>query len=140
MKKAEINVGSTDQFTLSKRLMVGLDDGSEIGVFLVDSSFVAYENVCPHMGGPVCQGRLLGRTDEIFRSDQTSAGLTMIDDRPNIVCPWHGYEFDVGTGIHQGSPAIKLRPLDVRVEAGDVIVQLPHTSGRRGRIPGTVRS
>ena len=43
----------------------------------------------------------------------------------NVVCPWHGFEFDIRTGRHHGNPRYRLKPIKVRVEGGDVIVSLP---------------
>jgi nitrite reductase/ring-hydroxylating ferredoxin subunit len=31
-------------------------DALEVGIFRSGNRVVAYENVCPHAGGPVCQG------------------------------------------------------------------------------------
>ena len=41
-------------------------DALEVGIFRFGDRVVAYENVCPHAGGPVCQGKIfnqVGRTD-----------------------------------------------------------------------------
>ena len=37
--------------------------GSEIGVFRLGDEFFAYENKCPHLEGPVCQGKILAAGD-----------------------------------------------------------------------------
>jgi hypothetical protein len=33
----------------------------EVGIFRTGSKVLAYENVCPHAGGPVCQGKIFNR-------------------------------------------------------------------------------
>ena len=43
----------------------------EVGIFRLGERFVAYENRCPHHGGPVCQGKLFNRVEEIIMPDQT---------------------------------------------------------------------
>ena len=43
----------------------------------------------------------------------------------NMVCPWHGFEFDIRTGRHPGNPRYRLKSVKVRVEGADVIVTLP---------------
>ena len=97
----------------------------EVGIFRLGERFVAYENRCPHYGGPVCQGRLFNRVEEIIMPDQTSRGLRFSSSRRNIVCPWHGWEFDLETGRHCGDPKYRLRPIDVRVREDRVYVTLP---------------
>jgi nitrite reductase/ring-hydroxylating ferredoxin subunit len=46
----------------------------------------------------------------------------------HVVCPWHGYEFDVRTGVHPGNPRARLRKIAVRVSGDDVIVALPNSA------------
>jgi nitrite reductase/ring-hydroxylating ferredoxin subunit len=33
--------------------------GTSIGIFRLDGVLHAYENLCPHAGGPVCQGLMI---------------------------------------------------------------------------------
>src|SRR5437870_9086165 len=33
-------------------------DTIEVGIFRLGDQVLAYENVCPHAGGPVCQGKI----------------------------------------------------------------------------------
>jgi nitrite reductase/ring-hydroxylating ferredoxin subunit len=40
----------------------------------------------------------------------------------HIVCPWHGYEFHLDTGVHVGDGRLKLRKFDVITRDGDVYV------------------
>jgi nitrite reductase/ring-hydroxylating ferredoxin subunit len=48
----------------------------------------------------------------------------------NVVCPWHGYEFDIRTGRHPGNAKVGLRPMKVRVADGDVILTVPEARER----------
>jgi nitrite reductase/ring-hydroxylating ferredoxin subunit len=107
-------------------------DGTEVGVFCRNGKFTAFENVCPHMGGPVCQGKIIARVQELIADDKTSLGLAFSKDHTNIACPWHGYEFDVSTGQHQGNPRMRLRPVQIQVVDGELVVTLPE--GTRERI------
>ena len=99
-------------------------DALEVGVFRVGDQVFAYENVCPHAGGPVCQGKIFNRVEEALTPDKKSAGLKF-SDRRHIVCPWHGYEFDVETGCHPGNARMKLRRVKVDVRDGHIYVRLP---------------
>jgi nitrite reductase/ring-hydroxylating ferredoxin subunit len=99
-------------------------DAFEVGIFREGDRLVAYENHCPHDGGPVCQGKVIPRVEEELAADQTSCGLRFSNKR-NIVCPWHGWEFDLETGRHCGDPKYRLRPVDVKVRDNRVYVSVP---------------
>ena len=103
-----------------------------VGVFCRDGKFTAFENACPHMGGPVCQGKIIAGVQELIGEDKTSLGLAFAKDQVNIACPWHGYEFDIATGRHQGNPRLRLRPVAIEVVDGDLLITLPE--GMRERI------
>ena len=96
----------------------------EVGIFRLGDRLVAYENRCPHSGGPVCQGRLFNRVEEIIMPDQTSRGLRFARDM-HVVCPWHGYEFGLETGRHPGDPRVRLRPIPVRVVNDAIYIDTP---------------
>jgi nitrite reductase/ring-hydroxylating ferredoxin subunit len=127
----EIAIGKVAAFPDPGRRIVEVD-GVAVGVFCRGGTFTAYENVCPHMGGPVCQGKIIARVEERVGHDRASLGLSFSKEQTNIVCPWHGYEFDIATGRHQGNPRLRLRSVSVRVVDGDVRITLPE--GMRGRI------
>jgi nitrite reductase/ring-hydroxylating ferredoxin subunit len=78
----------------------------EVGIFRTGSKVLAYENVCPHAGGPVCQGKIFHQVEE-------------------IICPWHGYEFDLATGCHPGDASVRLTPVKVAVRDGQIYVSVP---------------
>jgi nitrite reductase/ring-hydroxylating ferredoxin subunit len=126
----EIVIGRADAFPDPGRKVVEVD-GVAVGVFLRNGRFTAYENVCPHMGGPVCRGRIIARVEERIADDKTSRGFAFAKEE-NVVCPWHGYEFDIGTGRHQGNPRVRLLPVPVTVVGGDLVLTLPQ--GTRERI------
>ena len=84
-------------------------DKLEVGIFRTGSKVLAYENVCPHAGGPVCQGKIFNQVEEVITPDKKSAGLRFGKQR-HIVCPWHGYEFDLATGCHPGDPSMQPHP------------------------------
>jgi nitrite reductase/ring-hydroxylating ferredoxin subunit len=130
----DVVIGRADAFPDPGRKVVEID-GVAVGVFCRDGKFTAYENVCPHMGGPVCRGKIIARVQELIADDKTSLGFAFSKDQTNIVCPWHGYEFDIGTGRHQGNQRLRLLPVKIKVAAGDLVVTLP--AGARQRIART---
>jgi nitrite reductase/ring-hydroxylating ferredoxin subunit len=120
----DVNVGSADSFGDPGRKLIE-SGGVEVGVFKLGGEFFAYENVCPHIGGPACQGKIIAKVEEVIAADRTSAGMEFSKTKINVVCPWHGYEFDIRTGRHHGNQRYRLKPIKVRVEGGDVVVSLP---------------
>jgi nitrite reductase (NADH) small subunit len=119
----EIMVGELREFAEGGYRVLKVDD-FEFGVFRQNGRLTAYENHCPHDGGPVCQGKVIPRVEEELAPDQTSRGLRF-SERKNIVCPWHGWEFDIATGRHAGDPKYRLRPVNIRIENDRVYVTLP---------------
>ena len=96
----------------------------EFGIFRQGERVFAWENRCPHAGGPVCQGKIYRKVDEVLGPDKKSLGLRFTAT-PQIVCPWHGYEFDVATGRHPGDPKFHLKAVEVAVRNGQLYVRAP---------------
>jgi nitrite reductase/ring-hydroxylating ferredoxin subunit len=120
----EIDLGPASDFADPGRKVIDVD-GTEFAVFHVRGEFSAFENVCTHMGGPACQGKMLPLVVEDVQPDGTSRGMQFSKNAYNVICPWHGFEYDIRTGIHAGYPRFKLRSTPVRVEAGNVLVTVP---------------
>ena len=59
----------------------------QVALFNVAGKIVACNNVCPHRGGPLGEGDLAGTI---------------------VTCPWHGWQFDVVTGVSPVNPAAKI--------------------------------
>jgi nitrite reductase (NADH) small subunit len=120
---AEVEIGKFADFAEGDYRVVDVD-GLEIGVFRIGKKLVAYKNECPHFGGPVCQGKIFNQTEELLGDDKTSRGLRFSSVR-NIVCPWHGYEFNIETGRHPGDPNVRLESIDVAVRDARIYLQVP---------------
>ncbi len=120
----EIDLGPAAEFADPGRRLIDVD-GTEFAVFHLRGEFRAFENVCTHMGGPACQGRILPKVVEVINADGTSTGLNLSKDTYNVTCPWHGFEYDIMTGIHVGYPRFKLRTTPVRIDGGHVLVTIP---------------
>ena len=74
-----------------------------VALFNVGGTFYALDGICPHQGGPLGKGALAGCI---------------------VTCPWHGFQFDVTTGQHQTSRSLVHGRFPVKVEAGEVWVDL----------------
>ncbi len=65
--------------------------------------FSAMDNVCAHRGGPLGQG---------------------VVDQGKIVCPWHGWQFDLVTGKSEQSATLGVAVYELKVDGDDVLVKL----------------
>lgn len=79
-------------------------EGLSIGVFHHKGGWYALRNSCVHRGGPVATGSL-------------------VDD--TLYCPWHGFSFDVSTGVCLLDPSARLETYRVSVRDGQVYLQIP---------------
>ena len=75
--------------------------GKRLAIFNVDGDYCAIDDTCLHKGGPLGEGMLLD-------------GI--------VTCPWHGWEYDVKTGVCQTNPQMKVTAYEVRVEGDDILV------------------
>lgn len=114
-------VSASDHIGDGSRLVVDVGDKT-IGIFRVDGKLYAWQNVCPHQRGPVCQGKMIPRVTEVIDAGGESQGFAFDESRPHIVCPWHGFEFDIRTGAHPGKPEIRLIPVVVEENTDGIYV------------------
>ena len=122
MPRGWVAVAQSDDIPDRGRLVVDVA-GVEIGIFRLDGCLYAWENVCAHAGGPVCQGKMINRVIERLDGKKRSLG----DDwgaSMHIVCPWHGYEYDLRTGRHPADPMSQLRAVVVEETNGEILVEL----------------
>lgn len=100
------------------RVIVELE-GQEIAVFNIEGELFAVANYCVHQAGPLCEGPLAGRTT----ADEN--GLWEYDDvEKNIVCPWHGWMFDVTTGENIDTDRYSVPTYGVEVDGEGVFIEL----------------
>ena len=111
-------VASTSEIPPGGNKVVDVD-GRDIVVFHVNGEFFALLNRCPHAGAPLekaaCVARLTSKEPGVYERSRVGELLR---------CPWHGWEFDLGTGCHSFTRAA-LRSYDVEIENDDVYVVLP---------------
>jgi nitrite reductase (NADH) small subunit len=122
-KKVSVKIGAAAEIKSAGRMMCSVQ-GVEIGIFAVDDELKGWRNECPHQSGPVCQGRVFRRVLENINDEQKSSGRIHHPSDINIVCPWHGIEFDIRTGKFPGNPKFALTPVDVELLDGDVYVRV----------------
>ena len=119
----EVFVANVDEIADRERRVVA-EGNLEIGVFRLGDEFFAWESNCPHMGGPVCQGKVMNRVNEVLDDDKKSRGFEFVEADVHIVCPWHGDEFNLRTGMHPGEPSARLTGFETVVRDGAVYVRV----------------
>ncbi len=95
----------------------------EAGVFRHDGGYYAYRNLCPHQGGPVCEGMQIPKVLAVLDDEGKFRGHTYRESEMHFVCPWHGYEYNMKTGECAGDPAIRLHKQEVLERDGSVYVR-----------------
>lgn len=73
----------------------------EIGLFNVDGSIYALDNICPHQGAALSEG---------WMEDGT------------VTCPWHAWCFDLRTGKMRLGGFDGVDAFETKVEDGDIFV------------------
>jgi 3-phenylpropionate/trans-cinnamate dioxygenase ferredoxin subunit len=105
--------------------------GRSIGVFRVGERFYGIRNRCPHQGGPLCLGHVLG--DAVA---DTPGDARISDDPLRIACPWHGWEYDLDSGqSFMGGAMAGVRSYGVGVEGGGSLLEEALASSGE-RVPG----
>jgi nitrite reductase/ring-hydroxylating ferredoxin subunit len=88
-------------------------DSTEVAVIRHQDDYFAYRNLCPHQGGPACEGVLMPGVVDRINDAGAFLGQGFDEADMHIVCPWHGYEFHLATGEHAGDKKLKLKRYDV---------------------------
>jgi ferredoxin-nitrite reductase len=76
--------------------------GDEMAVFKSNGKLYGVQNICPHEGGQLCNGWI---------------------DRGEVVCPLHGYKFDLKTGACSTDPTLRVKVFHLVAEGEQVIVE-----------------
>lgn len=76
-------------------------EGNQIAVFNIDGAFYAIDNVCRHRNGPLAEGDVEGTV---------------------VTCPWHGWTYDVTTGVSPDDPECVNACFEVKIEGDDILL------------------
>ena len=117
----EVYVCSRAHLTEDTRMVVDVE-GKEIVVFERGDRVYALSNTCLHMGGPVGRGELIPKVEVKLGEHQTYEMEYFSDTTVHLVCPWHGFEYDIDTGQVAAEPSRKLPTYEVVEREGDVYV------------------
>ena len=79
-------------------------EGRIYALFHSGGAISAIDGICPHQGGPLAEGVVVENL---------------------VTCPWHGWQFDVRTGRSNLGGRMRQAVYNVKVEGGDVLVEIP---------------
>lgn len=75
----------------------------DIALYKYEGNFYALDNTCLHRGGQLGDGHM---------------------DGPNVICPLHGWDYDVKTGVSRYEPKEKIATFPVQVEGDKVMIDV----------------
>jgi nitrite reductase (NADH) small subunit len=111
-------VGHVDEIPVGTHKVVDIGRYG-VGVYNVRGRFYAIANFCPHEGGPLCSGRVHGRS---VLDEQAPGRASTVQDGEYIYCPWHQWGFELATGTSAVKPEWSIRTYPVRVVGQQIVV------------------
>jgi ferredoxin-nitrite reductase len=76
--------------------------GEEMAIFKCNGQLYGVQNICPHQGGQLCDGRIEGG---------------------EVVCPVHGYKFDLKTGACSTDPKLRVKVFRLVAQGDQFMVE-----------------
>jgi 3-phenylpropionate/trans-cinnamate dioxygenase ferredoxin subunit len=101
------------------------------GLVLVrwEDEVFALRNTCPHQGRALADGPVRPRLAVSARSAMFDE-VEVQADRPMIVCPWHGWLYDLSSGRCQTDPEIRVRAYRTEIVDGRVLIDVSRSGNR----------
>jgi nitrite reductase/ring-hydroxylating ferredoxin subunit len=75
-----------------------------IAVYRHQGTLYAIDGICMHQGGPLAKGKLMDGT---------------------VVCPWHGWQYELATGNHAPTCKRMLNTYKIQENDGVIEIDLP---------------
>ena len=75
----------------------------QVGLFRNPDGLFAIDNICPHRGAPLHDGTV-------------ADGI--------VTCPWHQWQFQLGDGVCQNIPKVRITTYAVEVRDGAIWINL----------------
>ncbi|MBW0014565.1 Rieske 2Fe-2S domain-containing protein [Mycobacterium sp.] len=115
---SEVTLGDVDDIPVGGGRAYAVE-GRQIAVFrLRDGSLRAIDAVCPHRGGPLADG---------------------LSDAGVVVCPLHGFTYDLATGEEVGGAGAAVTAYPVRADdSGTIHLSMDGVAARRPECNGSL--
>ncbi|MEJ0011191.1 MAG: Rieske (2Fe-2S) protein [Bauldia sp.] len=98
--------------------------GRPVAIFNIKGEFFGLLNRCPHQGGSLCEGALIGLIEATLPSAYKYSRQGEI-----LRCPWHGWEFDIRTGQSYFDPkGVLAKNYPVEIEPGTQVAKGPYVA------------
>jgi nitrite reductase (NADH) small subunit/3-phenylpropionate/trans-cinnamate dioxygenase ferredoxin subunit len=97
-----VAVGHVSDFAPGAGKLV-IVNGRHVAIFRLGDDFYALDNLCLHKAGPLCEGFIAGEI---------------------VTCPWHGWSYQIKTGVLVQDGRVGVDRHDVRVDGDQVAVRL----------------
>lgn len=101
MNQSWIDAANSDELPEGGAIEV-LIDGTVVAVFRHEGNLFALDGMCAHQGGPIAKGRV---------------------ENGCVTCPWHGWQYDLATGIQTMNQQPLMQTYDVRENNGRIEVR-----------------
>lgn len=116
-------IGALSDFTDEERKVVVIG-GQRIVVLKYRDELFALSAVCAHMGGPVEEGVIVCRVAGVVDDSGRYLGDRFEETSPYIVCPWHGWQYDLRTGQAGGLPSRVLTTFETEIREDKVYLHV----------------
>lgn len=118
MDKTRHRVADTADLAEDGSRVIAEVAGNEIAVFRLDGEFYALSNYCVHQAGPLCEGAVTGK----WTIDDDGWGWQYDESEKCVMCPWHGWTFDIDTGTNIADSRYSVPSYEVEVDGEGVFV------------------
>lgn len=113
------DLGAAADFAAGRLYRVEVE-GRALVVLRRGEAFFALRDVCPHQGARLSAGQLGGTALPC----RPGAAIEYGRVGEVLTCPWHGWEFDVGTGQALAEARARVRTYPVRRAGERLVVEL----------------
>lgn len=96
-----IKIADMSQVPCGGKTIVEGPNKEKIALFNINGTIHALENSCPHMGGPLGEGDI---------------------DEGTVICPWHGWQFDIASGCCINMPGDDVRKIEIVVTGEEIFL------------------
>ena len=79
-------------------------NGRIVALFQTEEGYFAIDGICAHAGGPIAEGAVDGCI---------------------VTCPWHGWQYDVSSGVSCLNNQIRLQSFPLKVDGDAILVEMP---------------
>jgi nitrite reductase (NADH) small subunit len=97
-----VKVGEVNELESGQGKLVQVD-GQDIALFNVGGTHYAMGAGCPHEEGPLHEGEMDGET---------------------VICPWHGYDFDLRTGECSVDSELRVMTYAVKIHEDNLFIEV----------------